>query len=83
MRVEFRKSALKDLSKLDKTMQQRILNALESFAQHPIEADIKKLKGYEDVFRLRVGDYRAVMEIVWQGDVAYVIRIRHRRDVYQ
>jgi mRNA interferase RelE/StbE len=47
------------------------------------KTDIKKLKGYEDIFRLRVGNYRVVMEVIWQGEVAYVIRIRHRREVYQ
>jgi mRNA interferase RelE/StbE len=83
MKVEFRKSALKVLSKLDKATQGRILTALDSFSEHPQEADVKKLKGYDDTFRLRVGNYRVVMEIVWKGDVAYVIRIKHRREVYQ
>ena len=41
-------------------MQHRIGAALESFSEHPREADIKKLKGQEDTFRLRVGDYRVV-----------------------
>jgi mRNA interferase RelE/StbE len=83
MRIEFKKSAIKDLSKIDRATQERVINALESFSEHPQEADIKKLKGYEDIFRLRVGNYRVVMEVIWQGEVAYVIRIRHRREVYQ
>ncbi len=43
----------------------------------------KKLKGYKDQWRVRVGDYRVVYTIDDQKLLVEVTRIRHRRDVYE
>ncbi len=42
---------------------------------------VKKLRGHDSYFRIRLGDYRIGLEIV--GDEAIFIRFLHRREVYK
>ena len=44
--------------------------------------DIKKLQGYQFLYRLRVADYRIVFEPDIQKNIVYVVIIAHRREVY-
>jgi len=45
---------------------------------HPDGKHIKKLKGYKDLYRLRIGDYRAVFE--WKSNTVTVVRLLTRQD---
>ncbi len=45
--------------------------------------DIKSLHGYDDVYRLRIGKYRAVFRVLDDKLVIYVVDIRSRGDVYK
>ncbi|HEX3047793.1 MAG TPA: type II toxin-antitoxin system RelE/ParE family toxin [Bacillota bacterium] len=47
------------------------------------DKDIRKLKGEKDLWRLRVGDYRVVMEINQERLVITALHIAHRREVYR
>lgn len=81
--IAYKPSAAKSLRKLDKPMQQRLVSAVESLAHDPRPAGVKKLKGAADLYRIRVGDYRVVYEI-WDGKLrVLVLRLAHRREVYQ
>ncbi|SDX59894.1 mRNA-degrading endonuclease RelE, toxin component of the RelBE toxin-antitoxin system [Marininema mesophilum] len=55
--------ALKFIKKQDKNTQVRILEALEGLRMIPPEGDVKKLKGEQHTFRLRIGTYRALFYI--------------------
>jgi mRNA interferase RelE/StbE len=65
--VEFSKSALKALERLDKTVSPRILGYLESLAEaeNPLRhKDVRSLEGKLKAFyRLRVGEYRVIFEL--------------------
>lgn len=80
MKLEFKPRAEKDLSGLPTTDQSRILQKIE-LLQHGIEGDIKRLTNFTPEYRLRVGDYRVLFEIV-EGNVI-IYRILHRRDAYR
>ncbi|MCW5854016.1 MAG: type II toxin-antitoxin system RelE/ParE family toxin [Anaerolineae bacterium] len=43
---------------------------------------MKKLKGREDQWRLRVGDWRIIFEIDAPGRVIYIVRVLPRKDAY-
>jgi len=43
----------------------------------------EKMAGLDDLYRIRVGDYRVVCKIVDQVLIIYVIRVDHRKDVYR
>ncbi len=56
---------------------------LENLAANPRPTQCKKLKGGDNEWRIRVGDYRIVYEIDDTAKTVDVTRIAHRRDVYE
>jgi mRNA interferase RelE/StbE len=83
--IEFYKPALKYLQRLDKPTRTRIVHALQILSEDPFhsELDIKKMKGSEDEFRLRVGSYRIVYNIINEKLLVQVIKIGSRGDIYK
>lgn len=74
-------TAEKQLSKLEKTVQERILNALDRIKVRPYNF-VKKLAGYP-YFRLRVGDYRVILGIQNENLNILVIEVGHRKNIYK
>jgi mRNA interferase RelE/StbE len=60
--VEFERRAEKDLERLDAQVKQRVLTAIGRLADDPASADLRRLKGRAES-RLRVGDWRAIIEL--------------------
>jgi mRNA interferase RelE/StbE len=56
---------------------------LDALSHDPRPAGCERLSGIENLFRVRVGDYRIVYEIADDILVVLVIRIGHRSDVYR
>ena len=83
--VSFRRSAEKDLHKLDDAMQSRVLETVEGLASNPRPWGFRKLQGRrrEDAFRIRVGDYRIIYTVDDGTKAVTVERVRHRREVYR
>jgi mRNA interferase RelE/StbE len=54
--VNFRRSAEKDLRRLDATVRPRVMRAVEALAGEPRPPGCRKLEGGEDAYRIRVGD---------------------------
>ncbi len=66
--VVIKKRAVKKLEELPREVQQRILEVLEALEKNPLPADrydLKKLRGYRDTYRIRIGDYRIVYTVIW------------------
>jgi mRNA interferase RelE/StbE len=80
--LEIKQSARKELDALDDPLFARIDRKLMALASNPRPAGCKKLKGYKDHWRLRVGDSRVVYIIDDAAKRILVTRIAHRRDVY-
>lgn len=74
---------LNELLNLPKNVSKRVTRILEVLENDPISAqgDAKKLKKYENVYRVRIGEYRLIYSF-GQGWVK-LLSIRHRRDVYE
>lgn len=84
-KVEFDDRARKELRKLDKQTQDRILKWLRTnlATEEDSRRTGKSLKGrMKGLWRYRVGDYRIVSQIQDEQILILVIRIGHRRDVY-
>ena len=78
--VVFTERAQKDLSDLPEHEIEQILSSclrLET-NPHPDGKHIKKLKGYKNLYRLRIGDYRAVFEC--KSNTVTVVRLLTRQD---
>ncbi|WP_417913994.1 type II toxin-antitoxin system RelE family toxin [Candidatus Electronema sp. JM] len=82
-RLEWRASAAKELRKIDRQMIPRIVAAVEQLAWEPLPLGAKKLQGTEFIYRIRVGDYRIVYEVVEAAEYVTIVRIRHRKEVYR
>lgn len=72
--------AEKQFEKLPQEIKSRIINSLERCKVRPI-AHVKKLVG-NPYFRLRVGDYRVILDIKNNELVILVIEIGHRKNIY-
>lgn len=80
--VELKSSARKELESLPESVLSRVVRKLESLTENPRPGGCKKLKGYKDLWRIRVGDWRVVYIIDDPAKLVSVTRIAHRRDVY-
>jgi mRNA interferase RelE/StbE len=80
-KIEFSLASEKQLYKLSKDMQVRIISSLERIRIRPYP-HIKKLVGIP-YFRLRVGDYRVILDIKNSEVVILVIEIGHRSSIYK
>jgi mRNA interferase RelE/StbE len=47
------------------------------------DANVKKLAGYKDRYRLHVGDYRIIYEIMDEQLVILFVGVGHRREIYR
>jgi len=82
-KVEFRPSARRELKKLPRRDQVRLLRAIDGLAYDPRPPGVKKLTGADDLYRVRVGDYRVVYQIHDDRLVVLVVRVGHRKDIYR
>ena len=78
--VVFSDIALKQFKKIDHTIQERIICALERIRFRP-EAFITKLVG-DTAYKFRVGDYRVLLEVDKNKLLILVLKVGHRRNVY-
>lgn len=77
--VIIQKRAKKFMDKLPFEDKKRIVNALEKL---PDNGDIKKLKGYADYYRLRVGDYRIIYTVDNGKLLVCVVDAGNRGQIY-
>ena len=82
-RVTIKRSAERELRRIDRPVVPRIVSAIHSLADEPRPAGCRKLVGSESEFRIRIGDYRVVYAIDDEAQEINVQRIRHRKDAYQ
>jgi mRNA-degrading endonuclease RelE of RelBE toxin-antitoxin system len=77
--------ARKSVKKLPEHLKRRIIELLLIFRENPVPAeyhDIKKLKGYTDTYRARIGDVRVIYEISWNLKKVQVLLIERREGAY-
>ena len=79
--IIFSDRALKQLKKLEKNVQERIISTLERIKIRP-QVHVTKLVG-DPGYRLRVGDYRVILDIDEGNLFILVINIGHRKKIYK
>lgn len=82
-RIEIKRSAAKEIAALPKRDQRRVLASIEALADEPRPAAARKLTGSENAYRIRVGDYRVVYQVVDDILTVLVVRVGHRKEVYR
>ena len=82
--VGFKPSALREVRKLDEVTRKAIISAVELLVDNPRPDGCKKLKGENNLYRIRVmGNYRVIYEIQDRRLIVNVVKVGHRRDVYK
>lgn len=89
-KVEISKKALKELEKLPKDTIKKFKEKFQELAQDPYKVSgTKKLVNpkslgidLEEVYRVRVGDYRAIYSIENGVLIIYILKVAHRKEVY-
>jgi mRNA interferase RelE/StbE len=82
-RIEWKRSAVKELKRLPVEVIARIVKAVEGLSANPFPAGLVKLAGALTTYRIRIGDYRVVYSVDESVLVVEIVRVRHRKDVYR
>jgi mRNA interferase RelE/StbE len=81
-KVEWKRSAVKELRALPKDAVERILKAVEQLSLNPYPTGVRKLVGSEHSYRIREGNYRVLYTVTASSMVVEIIRVGHRKAVY-
>lgn len=82
-RVQFDPRAIKELSQLDKPVARRIVKAVASLGVDPRPAGSRPLVGFPELWRIRIGDFRAIYTIRDAELLVLALRVAHRSEVYR
>ena len=82
-RIEFAPVAARQFGSLPVKIQRRVSTKIEALATDPRPAGCRKLKGAENIYRVRVGDYRVLYQIRDDVLLVLVVSVRKRGRVYK
>ncbi|MFK7968856.1 MAG: type II toxin-antitoxin system RelE/ParE family toxin [Bacteroidia bacterium] len=81
--ISFKRSAAKELKKLPQNVTDRIIEAIEELVENPRPQGYRKIVGSENLFRIRIGQYRVIYSIEDKELIIMIITVRHRKDAYR
>jgi mRNA interferase RelE/StbE len=81
--IIFKPSVEKDLRSLPRPMVARVFERIEALRDDPFPRRSLKLAGAEELYRVRVGDYRVIYAVDKENQQIVVHYVRHRRDAYR
>ena len=82
-KIELSNTAEKQLVSLEASDRRRIVRALTALGADPYPDGSRKLSGYTDVFRMRVGVLRVLYSVDGERVIVIILKIGHRKDVYR
>ena len=81
--VRLARRAVRSLAQWQRQEQLRIRAAIDLLAENPRAPGCVALQGEPGVFRVRVGDFRILYEVLDGLLLVQVVRLGHRREVYR
>lgn len=82
-KIEFAKTFNKSILKLDKTTKKQIQSVIANFLSNAKNIDLIKLKGHQNLYRIRSGDYRIIFQQCDEVLILTFIEVKHRKEVYK
>ena len=73
----------KEIQKLPRPLITKIVSAVDNLSSNPFPQGVRKLVGTENTYRIRIGDYRVLYNLIEQKVIIEIIRVGHRKDVYK
>lgn len=81
--IIFKPSAEKALSKLPKNIQARVLEKIAILEENPRPNGVVKLEDSDNLYRIRMGDFRIIYSIQDKELLVLVVGIKNRREAYR
>ena len=83
--IELSKKVFRFINSLRPKEKIRITQAFEKLCENPYsgDSDIKKMKGHDSVYRLRIGNYRFLYKIDNDILIIFMFDAGHRKDIYR
>lgn len=75
--------AEKDLSKLPTSHFNTVVAKIKGLADDPRPSNCRKLKGSGNFWRIRIGNYRVIYEVIDSSKRINIYKIKHRKDAYK
>lgn len=90
-KIEYSERAKKELGKLPKKVIVKLLDKIDELAINPRPANYKQLTNFNlpnnpfksPLYRIRVGNYRVIYVVEEEKIVVVILKIAHRKDVYE
>ena len=83
-KILYKESVAKDLKRISRDFQYIIRRTLEEkLSTDPVRFGLPLRRNLKGLMKLRVGDYRVIYSIEKTSVIVYVIKIGHRKDVYE
>ncbi|NGZ96504.1 MAG: type II toxin-antitoxin system mRNA interferase toxin, RelE/StbE family [Nitrospira sp. WS110] len=81
--IEFSRQADRQFRNLPPQIQKRLQPKIDSLVTTPRPHGSEKLSGADQLYRIRVGDYRLIYAVEDQRLIVLVVKVGHRREVYR
>ncbi len=81
--IRYKDRALDELLEIQEPQRRRIVERVSFLKDDPFPPGSKKLRGSDEFYRIRIGDYRVVYNPDRVSAVIRILRVRHRRDAYR
>ena len=82
-RIEFSLGAEHQFKKFPKEVQIRLKHRIDILAENPFPRGVKKLSAEENLYRLRIGDYRIIYQVQGRALLILILKLGHRKNVYR
>lgn len=82
-RINVSATAERQLRKLQPADRSRLIVVIQNLANNPRPRGCRKLRGYDDVYRVREGAFRIIYSIEDDRLLVLLLKIGHRKDVYR
>jgi mRNA interferase RelE/StbE len=80
-KIVFTKRAMRDISKLEPEIKEKLGDALRRYSKDPLNYARKMIDPSLGSYRFRIGDYRVIFDI--EGNEIIVLRVGHRKEIYR
>lgn len=81
--IDFSRGAKKQLINIHGPDLKKIVRKIDKLASKPFPIGSEKLKGSDDLYRIRQGDFRIIYSVFEDKLIILVLKIGHRREVYR
>lgn len=82
-KIVWKQSAVKELKQIPPKMIGRIVADVENLSEDPHPPGTRKIIGTQNTYRIRIGDYRVIYQIIDQVLIIEILRVAHRKEVYR